>query len=174
MGLYKPLLYWVETNTPSFRPPQQNSFSSQVAGPWLGDTMEYRSSGVPWTNSLVNKCLEISVPLLGLAWKSLWKKKWTWLCGVPNQWLQGRMYILIYSFLCAYQCQKKGVELMKIHHGCHPQKMNIEHHVSGILALGYPQSQKRYCCYSLWTKSSQLGFKHPNFSELCAGNIYRQ
>lgn len=26
MGLYKPLLYWVETNTPSFRPPQQNSF----------------------------------------------------------------------------------------------------------------------------------------------------
>lgn len=174
MGLYKPLLYWVETNTPSFRPPQQNSFFFPS-----GRSMTRRYNGISKLWCSMDQFLGKQVPwnlgaVAGFGLEILMEKKWTWLCGVPNQWLQGRMYILIYSFLCAYQCQKKGVELMKIHHGCHPQKMNIEHHVSGILALGYPQSQKRYCCYSLWTKSSQLGFKHPNFSELCAGNIYRQ
>ena len=63
--------------------------------------MEYRSSGVPWTNSLVNKCLEISVPLLGLAWKSLWKKNMNLAVWSTKPMVTGpNVYFDILFFVC--------------------------------------------------------------------------
>lgn len=168
MGLYKPLLYWVETNTPSFRPPQQNSFFFPS-----GRSMTRRYNGISKLWCSMDQFLGKQVPwnlgaVAGFGLEILMEKKMNLAVWSTKPMVTGpNVYFDILFFVCIPVPKKKEWNY-------HPQKMNIEHHVSGILALGYPQSQKRYCCYSLWTKSSQLGFKHPNFSELCAGNIYRQ